>query len=144
MKPEVYRLPHGRHIPANQVNVHHAVWLKRWYTTPLEKHYRTLGGLVIPMQTTEHKNLHANALIPPKPSNNLMSRIIDFDDENQTMSQLERFTAITNFVGDIALRSWSYEQADEAKRLQESFLEQDEYIRKGIAEPVWNVNPHQL
>lgn len=138
MKPEVYRLPHGRHVPVNQVERHHVAFMRRWFKTPLEKHYRSLGGLVLPIQGIVHRELHAKSYPPPKPSSELMINIVDFDDEQQSIPQIQRFHAIIDFLGDISVNSHSYERSDEAQRLQENFIEQARWIDKAIATPIYD------
>jgi hypothetical protein len=49
-------------------NTHHVFFERRWYKTPLERKLRQHRGFVIPMEVSNHSELHANVAPPEKPN----------------------------------------------------------------------------
>ncbi len=130
---ERYRLPHGREVPAYQTSRHHINWKKSSYTHQIDKEYRS--NLIITLHNPVHSELHKELYPPPKPSRELMSMVLAHQTESDV--PYERFLEIATFLGDIARTSWNDERADEAGRIYESYMEQNEFIKQGLAEPVW-------
>ncbi len=127
-----YCLPYGREVPESQVSRHHLIHYNRWYKTPHEKIYRSLGGLVLPMSRTVHNHLHANVPPPPKPSREFMLNIIGYTSYIEEQQPYPRFLEIVKFIGDVANTSWSEERVDEASRLYENLTQQNEYLKQGV------------
>lgn len=128
-----YRLTDGTYAPNRDVNNHHVFFEKRWYKSQVEHRFRNLGGLVLPMHVPPHNDLHANIPPPPKPSKQLMERVINFSHDMYGSDAYDEFTQITHFIGDVANSSWSPERADEAFRIHENLVAQSTYIELGRA-----------
>jgi hypothetical protein len=52
--------------------VHHTFWERRAYQTPIERTFRGLGALMVPLWINTHKDLHHFVEPPKKPSREAM------------------------------------------------------------------------
>lgn len=136
---ERYRLPSGRETHHRNISSHHLNWRRKDYTHQIDKRYRS--NLILPLDNSVHSELHKELYPPPKPSRELMNIVLNHQTEADT--PYERFVEIAVFLGNIAQTSWNAERADEAGRIYENYLEQDEFIKQGLATPLWIENQAQ-
>jgi hypothetical protein len=129
----------GEIIPRHRTSLHHVFWEAKLYQTSREQLFRNLGGLVLPLQNTYHNKtdnaLHANVEPPPKPSEGLMKKVIEFNHSEYRFTDYDEFYRIAHFIGDIANSSHSPRVADEAFAIHENLMQQSEYIELGRVEP---------
>lgn len=122
--------PDGRVLYSAETSRHHVASERRWYTTPTEKKYREMSGLVLHLANQPHRDLHANVPPPPKPSPDFMRDIYLHARNVVYDNQYDLFRQITNFVGYAAAEGRPQRQ-DEAIPLYENLTAQGAYIELG-------------
>lgn len=134
-----WETPEGRLVERSAVNRHHVNFQRRNYNTPLEKQYRSMGGMILPMLITDHRELHAHIKPPKKPARQLMLHAVSFNEAIDTMTDdYEQFEQMIEFFEDVATMSTRMSEAKDAQsiaanyRLQEAFLLQGKVQRVGV------------
>lgn len=125
-----WRTATGEIVGDNSVDCHHAFFCRNKYKTPQEKQFRQLGGLVLPILITVHRELHSNIPPPPKPSPDLMRLITEYAD-NDYHDTYEAFSEIAWYIGDLANSATSQQLAEEAFAIHQNLIDQSAYIAEG-------------
>lgn len=89
---------HGADIPREAWNSHHVFFQRNRYKSALDKQFRSLGGLVLPLLIPVHRELHAHVSAPPKPDPELMRETIQFA-KGIEGDYYDRFLQLAEFLG---------------------------------------------
>jgi hypothetical protein len=127
---ERWRTVTGEMVSENRVDLHHVFFCRNKYKSPQEKQFRQLGGLVLPILITVHRELHGEIAPPPKPSHNLMNLIGEYSN-NDYHDTYEAFSEIAWYIGDLANSATNQQLAEEAFAIHQNLVDQSAYIAEG-------------
>ena len=131
MSRPIWETPDGRRLYKAEVSTHHVVFERRNYKTRLETLYRNMGGLLLPMATHAHVELHRAVPPPPKPNDDLMRDIYHNSRLTGYGDVYELFKQIADYVGMVATTSQRQEHVDDAALLHENLVAQAAFIEQG-------------
>lgn len=120
----------GRVLYRAEISDHHVASERRWYTTPAQKKYRAMSGMVVRLANQPHRDLHANVPPPPVPSPDFMRDIYCHARNTEYADHYDLFRQITEFVGYAAEHGRPQRQ-EEAIPLYENFVAQAAFIELG-------------
>jgi hypothetical protein len=117
----------------DSLSLHHLVWERRQYTTPIEKTYRSLGALMVPLHTQVHRDLHHHIPPPPKPSRDAMLAVLvhveDWASSKQQGSP-SSVAKISDFYSTLAERSDPPERGNNLA-IATHLMAQLQFVEKG-------------
>ena len=127
-----------RLLKRNETNLHHAFWERASYSNRLDKIYRNLSGLVLPMVISSHGDLHANVRPPYKPGIELMNAAVDFNRRmlDPSDSPYHNFDQMLGFFKETAETSPNVRQAEESWKIASNMTIQAAFIEKGMVTPL--------
>jgi hypothetical protein len=113
---------------------HHVFHERAWYKTHLEKSFRNIGGLVVPMFTKYHNRgddaLHNNVPPPPKPNRQMMLYVLG-EAHELSVDHVLAVDAVAQMFGKLATRATTEHEEMLALNVQSNLEHQLLYIEAG-------------
>lgn len=134
MREPRFILPSGETVPKSLTNRHHAFYESPNYTDGRLRRLRNTSGFIIRLHIPVHKELHQEVEPPIVPGPQLTRRLLQYSEQfDPRTSQIEKFSDYISYLGYLSGFGISEQVKEEAAQLHDNFVEQAEFIVKGLA-----------
>lgn len=130
----LYLCADGRELYKGEFSRHHVIHERRWYRTPTEKAFRGMGGMVLTLSNSAHRELHANVPPPPKPNPDLMRDIYLHARTRDYQTQTDLFNQIIGYVDLVAANNRNQQHVEDATLLAANLRLQQPFILDGAVD----------